>query len=81
MTLDLIQPIGLYGVLDMNWNRSPKCCTQHVEIKVAYELQYEHACGRSIAPPTFLTFGPAFTFCAGNMRGCRITPTQWCGIL
>ena len=31
------------------------------EVKAAYELQYEHACGREIAKPTFMTFGPAFT--------------------
>ena len=31
------------------------------EVKAAYELQYEHACGREIAQPTFMTFGPAFT--------------------
>ena len=31
------------------------------EIKAAYESLYEHACGRAIAPPTFMTFDPAFT--------------------
>ena len=31
------------------------------EAKAAYELHDEHACGREIAKPTFMTFGPAFT--------------------